>query len=110
LKSDSVAIISRWLSTNAIFTSTSVLITYGMMQGFIFGAIAFIAVGICYVLLTFLTIPTINFNTLIETDRLFKFFLLINTFFTVFLLSLGGGMVISIFFRIPLVLGITIFM
>ncbi|MRG87881.1 hypothetical protein [Salinibacillus xinjiangensis] len=101
-----VKIISRWLSVSALFTGPSFLIHYGLMEGIFFGVAVLIAVSLCYLYLTYFVDKR---SIQVETDWVLQLYYIVSSLMQLFMIAIGGGMVISILFSNHLSVGIVIF-
>src|SRR5690625_3517869 len=110
MKSDSITIVSGWLTSNAIFTSTSILISYGIIESLLYGTMWTVSVIICYLLLTFKKPKEPNKYNFTTFDRPLKIGFFVYFYMKVFIICVGGGVVLSIFLRLPFKLSAVIFL
>src|SRR5690625_1963435 len=109
-RKDSITIVSGWLTTNAIFTSTSILISYGIMESLLYGVIAAFSVILCYLLLTLKKPKKQTVASLSTFNGPLKIGFIVYYYWKILILCLGGGFTISIFLRLPFKISLFIFL
>ncbi|MGY0692405.1 hypothetical protein ACW2QC_06370 [Virgibacillus sp. FSP13] len=104
--------ISRWISTNAIFTAPSIVITHGIMEGILFGFTAFLATVIMYFVFKRSVMKQSKGNALkggnLELGKL-RVYYLVSSYMQLYLMVLGGGLVVSIMCHFTVIMGMVIF-